>query len=162
MSAAAPDAALREQVAKTLTWRGAHATFDDAIDGIPPEMRGARPDGVPYSAWELLEHLRITQRDILDFCVAESYRELEWPADYWPDAATPPDDAAWDRTVAAVRADRDALAALARDPGVDLMATVPHGSDQTYLREILLAADHNAYHVGELVLLRKLLGIWNR
>ncbi|HEU0054036.1 MAG TPA: DinB family protein [Longimicrobium sp.] len=151
---------LREQIARVLDWRGAHAGFDAAVDGLAPELRGRRPDGFPHSPWELLEHLRLAQRDILDFCVAEAYEEMRWPDDYWPSTPEPPSPDAWDRSVADFRADREALKRLAADPEIDLLAVVPHGDDQTYLREILLVADHNAYHVGQLVAVRKLLGAW--
>jgi hypothetical protein len=153
------DDALREHLARVLDWGDAHATFDDAVQGIAPDLRGRRPDGLPYSPWELLEHLRITQRDILDFC-RPGYREMTWPDDYWPSSPEPPSSAAWDESVAAYRADRDALKAIALDRKQDLLAPVPDGTGQTYLREILLAADHAAYHVGELVAVRRLLGAW--
>jgi uncharacterized damage-inducible protein DinB len=155
------DGALREHLRKLLAWGDAHVDFDRAVAGLAPELRGVRPDGLPYSAWELLEHLRITQNDILDFSRNPEYRELSWPEDYWPDSPAPPDDDAWDRTVAAYRADREALQAMATDSATDLFATIPHGQGQTYLREILLAADHAAYHVGQIVLVRRLLGAWD-
>lgn len=155
------DGALREHLRKLLAWGEAHVDFDRAVAGLAPELRGVRPDGLPYSPWELLEHLRITQEDILDFSRNPEYRELSWPEDYWPATPTPPDDAAWDRSVAAYRADREALQAIAADPATDLFAPIPHGQGQTYLREILLAADHAAYHVGQLVLVRRLLGAWD-
>jgi hypothetical protein len=153
------DGALRDHLARTLDWGDAHATFDDAVEGIPADRRGDVPDGLPYSLWQLVEHLRITQRDILDFC-RPGYREMKWPDDYWPPAAAPPSADAWDGSIAAYRADRQALKELALDPSVDLLAPVPDGTGQTYLREILLAADHAAYHVGELIAVRRLLGIW--
>jgi hypothetical protein len=152
--------ALREHLARLLSWRDAHATFDDAVKDLKPEFRGARPEGLPYSAWQLVEHLRLAQRDILEFCRDPVYREKNWPADYWPEDAAPPTRAAWDESIAGFRADRDALAALARDPSVNLFAPVPNGDSQTYLREILLAADHAAYHVGELIVVRRMLGAW--
>ncbi|MFL5538864.1 MAG: DinB family protein [Longimicrobiaceae bacterium] len=155
------DGALREHLRKLLAWGDAHAGFDRAVAGLAPELRGVRPDGLPYSPWELLEHLRITQEDILDFSRNPEYRELSWPEDYWPDSPAPPDDGAWDRSVAAYRADREALQAMATDLATDLFATIPHGQGQTYLREILLAADHAAYHVGQIVLVRRLLGAWD-
>lgn len=151
---------LRDQLARMLDWHDAHATFDQAVATFPPKLYGVRPEGLPYSAWQLLEHLRLAQHDILDFCVNPSYTELEWPADYWPQDAAPPSSAAWKESVAAFRRDRAALQALARDPAVDLFATIPRGTGQTYLREILLAADHTAYHVGELIVVRRLLGAW--
>jgi hypothetical protein len=155
------DGALREHLRKLLAWGDAHAGFDRAVAGLAPELRGVRPDGLPYSPWELLEHLRITQEDILDFSRNPEYRELSWPEDYWPASPAPPDDGAWDRSIAACRAGREALQAMATDPATDLFATIPHGQGQTYLREILLAADHAAYHVGQLVLVRRLLGAWD-
>ena len=114
----------------------------------------------PVSAWELLEHLRITQHDILDFCRNPDYEELEWPADYWPRSPQPPDEGTWDESVRQYRRDRKELQQIATDASLDLLATIPHGSGQTYLRELLLAADHASYHIGELVLVRRLLGIW--
>lgn len=151
---------LRQQLADALAWKDAHADFDAAIEGIPADKRGARPHGLPYSAWQLLEHLRIAQHDILDFCVNPDYEEMTWPDDYWPKSPEPPDAAAWDKSVEQYKADREKVAALATDPKIDLTARIPHGQGQTYLREVLLVLDHAAYHVGELVLLRRLLGIW--
>ena len=110
--------------------------------------------------WQILEHIRIAQHDILDFCVNPSYKEMRWPDDYWPVAAAPPAVEAWEQSVAACRRDREALQRLVQNPEVDLFSTIPHGSGQTYLREILLVADHTTYHVGELVLVRRLLGVW--
>jgi uncharacterized damage-inducible protein DinB len=155
------DAALREQLRKMLAWDDAHVGFDRAIKDIPAEMRGTAPAGVPYSAWQLLEHLRISQQDILDFCRNPSYEEMKWPDDYWPSSAAPTSPADWDASVKQFREDRQALQDLAADESIDLFAKIPHGQGQTYLREILLAADHAAYHVGELVVVRRLLGMWN-
>jgi uncharacterized damage-inducible protein DinB len=155
------DAALREQLARLLVWEDAHAGFDAAIEDIPPGRRGTQPAGLPYSPWQLLEHLRRTQRDILEFCRNPAYTELSWPDDYWPTTAAPPSPAAWDDSVRAFREDRQALQQLAADPKVELMARIPHGQGQTYLRELVLAADHAAYHIGQLVVVRRLLGIWN-
>jgi uncharacterized damage-inducible protein DinB len=151
----------REWVARPLAWREAHATFDDAVANLPAELRGRRVDGLPHSAWELVEHIRITQRDILDFCRDPNYREPHWPDDYWPRDPAPPSDEAWERSLAAYRADRDALGELALSVP-DLLAKIPppHGSGQTYVREVLLVADHTSYHVGQLVSLRQLLGVW--
>jgi hypothetical protein len=153
------DSAVREQLAAVLDWRDAHVSFDKAIEGIPVEARGKRPAGLPYSAWQLLEHMRIAQRDILEFCRTPDYQELNWPDDYWPHSPEPPDDAAWDESLRQFREDRVAMQKIATGAD-DLMAKIPHGTGQTYLREVLLVADHNAYHVGELVLLRRLLGNW--
>ena len=119
-----------------------------------------RPQGVPYSAWELVEHLRLAQRDIREFCLDPGYTERKWPDDYWPAAPMPPNQAAWDESVRRFREDREALKEIVEDPSRDLLALIPHGTGQTYLREILLVADHNAYHVGQLILVRRLLGAW--
>jgi len=154
------DATFREQLAAILAWGDAHAGFEAAIEGIPPSLRGVVPPGLPHSAWQILEHLRLAQRDILDFCVRPEYHERTFPDDYWPAAAAPETNAAWEESVAAFREDRDAMAALAQDRDVDLLARVPNGNGQTFLREILLVADHNAYHVGQLILVRRALGIW--
>jgi uncharacterized damage-inducible protein DinB len=153
------DDALRALLSSLLDWEDAHVAFDTAVEGIPADARGARHDGVPHSPWQLLEHLRICQNDILEFCVNPGYVERKFE-DYWPRAAAPPTAAAWDESVAAFRRDRRALQDLASDPEVDLFAAIPHGSGQTYLRELILVADHNAYHVGQLVLLRRILGAW--
>lgn len=154
------DRALREQLQRLLTWQDSHVGFERAVKGLAPALRGHVPKGLPYSAWQLVEHLRRAQHDILDFCVNPGYHELRWPDDYWPAKPAPPSARAWAASIRAVLADRAALAKLAMNSRVDLFARIPHGSGQTYLREILLAADHNAYHVGELVALRRILGAW--
>jgi hypothetical protein len=151
---------LREQLIKLLSWQDAHVSFDSAVEGIPVQLQGVRPEGLPYSLWELLEHMRITQRDILDFCLDPEYKTPQWPADYWPKSKVPPTPEAWQENVAAYRADRESLERLVADPTVDLYAKIPHGEGQTYLREVVLVADHSAYHLGELVAVRRLLGIW--
>ena len=153
-------AALRTQLASYLDWHDAHADFDAAIDGLPADARGAVPAGLPYSAWQLVDHLRLAQHDILDFCLNPNYHELKWPDDYWPKSPAPPAPDAWDATVAAYRRDRAAMQDLARNTDIDLFAKIPHGSGQTYLREILLVVDHAAYHIGQIVLVRRLLGHW--
>jgi hypothetical protein len=154
------DKAVRQQIARTLDWEDAHAGFESAVKGLPPELRGKVPKGLPYSPWQLIEHIRRTQADILEFCVAPKYKEKEWPKEYWPEGAEPPSAKAWDESVAAMKRDRAKLAALAVDANVDLTAPVPNGTGQTYLREVLLTADHTAYHVGELIVVRRLLGAW--
>ena len=153
--------AIRQHVARLLDWEDAHAGYDRAVEGLPAALRGTVPPGLPYSPWQLVEHIRITQADILEFCVAPHYEEKVWPKDYWPSSAAPPSPAAWAKSLESYRQDRDALIALARDESVDLEAAVPNGSGQTYLRELLLVADHTAYHVGELVIARRLLGAWS-
>jgi hypothetical protein len=154
------DEALRSHLVRLLTWHDAHVSFEAAVQDLDPSLRGVQPEGVPYSPWKLLEHLRLTQLDILDFCRNEAYRAPHWPDDYWPESQEPPDEQAWDGSVASYLRDRAALVRLAEDPGVDLFARIPHGTGQTYLRELLLVADHNAYHVGEMVVVRRLLGAW--
>ena len=151
---------MRTQLAKALNWGEAHADFDAAVKDFPAALRGKRLDGLPYSAWQILEHLRIAQHDILDFSRNAKYEEMKWPDDYWPASPEPPDDKAWDKSVAAFRRDRRAVQKMAADPTVNLNKRIPHGTGQTYLREVLLVLDHNAYHVGELVMLRRLLGAW--
>ena len=154
------DTALREQLARLLAWEDAHVGFDSATAGIPPELRGMQPAGLPYSPWQLLDHLRRTQHDILEFCVNPDYQALAWPEDYWPPAPAPATPGAWDESVRRFQQDRASLQRLASDPNVDLTARIPHGEGRTYLRELVLAADHAAYHIGELVVVRRLLGIW--
>jgi hypothetical protein len=151
------DVVLRQQLAKVLDWHDAHSDFDQAVAGIPADRRGVAPYGLPYSPWQLVEHIRRTQADILEFCVNPEYRELEWPRDYWPESNAPESDAEWDAAVAQTKADCARLAGLAQDTRVDLGATVPAGNGQTFLREVLLVIDHTAYHVGQLVVLRRLL-----
>lgn len=154
------DAALREHLTKLLDWEDAHAGFEKAVANISPKDRGRQPEGLPYSPWQILEHLRRTQYDILDFCVNAEYEEREWPDDYWPATAAPASEKAWDESVRRFKKDRKALQKLAADPRLDLFARIPHGRGQTYLRELLLVADHTAYHIGELVVIRRLLGNW--
>ena len=153
--------ALRAHLVSVLDWEDAHVGFDKAVDGIPPARRGARADGFPHSPWELLEHLRLAQDDIVDFCVNAAYQHnLEWPGDYWPRTPEPPSETAWTDSIAAYIRGREALKDVARNVE-DLTHPVPTGSPtQTYLRAILLAADHSAYHVGQLVLVRRALGHW--
>jgi hypothetical protein len=153
---------LRKQLAATLDWSDAHVSFDDAVKGLPAAARGTTPKGLPYSAWQLVEHMRLAQADILEFCVSRRYKEKRWPRDYWPASPAPPNARAWTASLAQFRKDRRTLSRLATNPRIDLLAKVPAGTGQTYLREILLAADHAAYHVGELVAVRRLLGHWPR
>jgi hypothetical protein len=152
--------ALRRGLAQILEWREAHAGFDQVVTGLPAELRGKIPEGLPYSPWQLLEHIRLTQRDILEFCRNPAYQEQNWPADYWPPGPVPPSESAWEESVRAYHADLEALKRLALDSSIDLLGKVPAGRGQTYLREILLTADHTAYHLGELVVVRRLLGAW--
>ena len=154
------DMALREQLVALISGSNAHANFDHAVKALPAEMRGKRARGAPHSPWELLEHMRIAQWDILEFSRGDKHRSPKWPEGYWPAAPAPPDNKAWDESVRAFRRDRKAMCDLVSDPASDLYAKIPHGSGQTILREALLAADHNAYHLGQLILVRRLLGAW--
>lgn len=160
MSERSSDDPLRVHLLRLLDWHDAHVDFDAAVTGIAPSHQGVRPDGLPYSAWELLEHMRIAQHDILDFCRNPAYTEMAWPDEYWPTSPAPPSAKAWEESVSAFRRDREALTQLTADPALDLFAKIPHGTGQTYLREILLVADHNAYHLGQLVAVRRQLGSW--
>ena len=152
--------ALRAHLVRLLDWEEAHAGFDKAVSGLAADKRGALAAGFEHSPWQLLEHLRIAQSDILDFCVNPDYvHERTWPDDYWP-KPEPPDAAAWDTAVASYRADREAMKTLARTQP-DLFALVPTGTgNQTYLRSIFLVVDHAAYHVGQIVAVRRALGAW--
>jgi hypothetical protein len=152
--------ALVAHVHELLRGGHAHATFETVIAGWPAPMRGVRPPGAPHSAWQLLEHLRICQWDIVEFSLRADHVSPKWPAGYWPGEQAPPDEAAWARSVAAYSADRARMEALVADPAVDLFTRIPHGDGQTLLREALMLADHNAYHLGQLLLLRRLLGDW--
>ena len=153
--------ALRDHLVRVLDWEDAHVGFDKAIDGIPAGKQGARAPGFEHSPWQLLEHLRLAQDDILDFCLNSAYKHtMTWPEDYWPKDPAPPSEKAWADSIASYVRTRDALKQLARE-AEDLTAKVPTGKDnQTYLRAILLAADHAAYHVGQIVAVPKALGIW--
>jgi hypothetical protein len=152
--------ALREHLVYLLRGGGAHLHFDKAVAGLPPALRGAKPPGQPHTPWRLLEHMRIAQWDILEFSRNPGHVSPAFPEGYWPKGDAPPDDAAWDKSVAAFRADLKAMQDLVADPKTNLFTPLAHGEGQTVLREALLVADHNAYHLGQLVLLRRLLGNW--
>jgi uncharacterized damage-inducible protein DinB len=153
-------ARLREHLLYLLKGGGAHLNFDKAIADLPVELRGAKPPGVPHTPWRLLEHLRIAQGDILEFTRNPRHVSPPWPEGYWPAGDGPPDTGAWERSVAAFRADLRAMQDLVADPATDMFTPLPHGEGQTALREALLVADHNAYHLGQLVVVRRLLGAW--
>jgi uncharacterized damage-inducible protein DinB len=151
----------RAIVASSLDWEQAHAKIENAVKGLPAPLRGQRPAGYPHSAWELLEHIRITQHDLLDFCQNPEYEEkLAWPQDYWPPTPAPPTADAWEKCIADYRRDREALARFAMESKLDLTTKIPRGTGQTYLRTILVAVDHASYHVGQIVSVRRLLGAW--
>jgi hypothetical protein len=156
-----PIVAIRDHLVRVLDWDDAHVSFDRAVDDVPVDARGRLAPGFEHTLWQLLEHIRIAQRDILDFCVDAAYAHtMRWPDDYWPRDPAPPAPDAWPDSVAAYRRDREALKSVARDTG-DLTALVPTGKGaQTYLRAILLTADHTAYHLGQIVALRRALGLW--
>lgn len=159
-----PHEPLRKQLYELLQGGQAHATFDDAVKDFPAELRGKVPDNLPYSAWQLVEHLRIAQRDILEFSAPPTggYQPLEWPEAYWPKSAEPPSEHAWDHSIAAIRKDREHFESLIQKPEADLFRPFRWGNGQNLLREALLIADHTAYHLGELIVLRRLLGIWHK
>jgi len=141
---------------------GAHVDFDSVMAGWPAKLRGSKPKGLPHTAWQLLEHMRIAQWDILDFSRNPKHVSPEWPEGYWPSTDAPPSPAAWNNSVSTFQADLKAMMSLVKSPRRDLFARIPHGEGQTILREALLVADHNAYHLGELVYLRRALGAWRR
>ena len=151
---------LREHVVYLLQGGGAHATFDQVISGIPGKLRGARPAGLPHSLWMLLEHMRLAQWDILEFSRNAKHVSPDWPAGYWPKSDAPASSDAWDASIQKFRADLKAMEDLVNSPHTDLFARIPWGDDQTILREALLIADHNAYHLGQMVDVRRLLGAW--
>ncbi len=154
-----PQQPLREHLVALLRGGNAHATFDQAVRGLKPRLRGARPAGLPYSPWELLEHMRIAQWDILEFTRDASHASPQWPEGYWPRSERP-NAGAWEKSVRQFRADLKAMEKIVAGRSTDLYARIPHGDGQTYLREALLVADHNAYHLGQLVTVRRLLGDW--
>jgi hypothetical protein len=154
------DKALREHVLYLLEGGGAHAKFDEIVAGIPPKLFGQKPGKLPHSLWMLLEHLRITQWDILEFSRNPKYQFIRWPEGYWPKTEAPPNASAWNASVKQFRQGLKAMQDLVKDPGTDLFAKIPWGDGQTVLREALLLADHNAYHLGQMLDARRLLGAW--
>jgi hypothetical protein len=154
------DKILREQLAKIIDWNEAHADFHTAVDDFPAKLRGRVPDGFPYSAWQLLEHIRLALLDILEFSRDARHKSPKWPEGYWSKTAEPPSADAWDKSIKAVEEHVDAMRKLVTDPSRDLFVPLPHGTGQTLLREALLVGDHNSYHIGQLVLVRKALGAW--
>ena len=156
----ANDKALRQHLVSLLKGGDAHATYDAAVKDFPANLYGKKPKGAAHSPWEVLEHLRIAQWDILEFSRNAKHVSPEFPDGYWPKTPAPADATAWTKSVQSFRADLKAMVALAENESVDLFARIPHGEGQTILREVLVLADHNAYHLGELLLLRRLLGAW--
>jgi hypothetical protein len=156
------DKALRAHLLYLLNGGGAHASFDAVIEGLPAAMRGKRPEGAAHSPWEIVEHMRIAQWDILEFSRDPKHASPDWPGGYWPKTKAPPNSAAWNRSVKAFRSGLKDMCQLVARRSTDLYARIPHEDGQTILREALLIADHNAYHLGELVLVRRLLGAWKK
>jgi DinB superfamily len=155
-----PIQSLRTEVDRLLSGKGAHADFDAAVVDFPAKLRGVKPEGAAHSAWQVLEHIRIAQWDMLEFSRDAKHVSPEWPEGYWPKEAAPGNAAAWDTSVKAFHHDLEAMRKLVADPKSDLFTPFAHGDGQTLLREAMQMADHNAYHVGELVLLRRMLGAW--
>lgn len=151
---------LRRHLLYLLGGGGAHIDFDSAIASLPAKLRGAKPSGIPHTPWRLLEHMRIAQWDILEFSRNPKYVSPDFPGGYWPKGDAPPDGQSWSESVKAFRRDLKEMEALVASPSTDLFERIPHGDGQTVLREALLVADHNAYHLGELVVVRRLLGAW--
>lgn len=157
----AGDDPVRRHVLTLLDGKGAHVGFDGAVADLRPSDRGRRPPGMPHSPWEILEHLRIAQHDIVEFSRDPGYESPEWPEGYWPETPEPPSESAWERSVETFRAGTEAMKTMVADPDADLYTPFPWGDGQTLLREALLVADHNAYHLGELVAVRRMLGAWS-
>jgi hypothetical protein len=155
-----PDKSISHQLTQLLLKGNAHVTFDDAIKNIPLEKVGIKPANLPYSIWMLVEHIRIAQEDILDFCINPNYKTLNWPDDYWPAEPAPADEAAWQNSCQQIVKDRDHFIRLLTDPQVDFFTPFPHGDGQNLFREALLIADHASYHTGQIVLVRRLLNEW--
>jgi hypothetical protein len=151
---------IRTHLSKLLTGRQAHVSWEDVILDFPAELRGVKPKGAPHTPWQLLEHMRIAQWDILEFSRDPKHVSPKFPEGYWPRDSSPPDESSWELSLSAFRADLEAMQALVNDPSSDLFVSLPHGTGQTLLREALLVADHNAYHLGQFVLLRRLLDSW--
>jgi hypothetical protein len=154
------DHSLRQQLLVLLKGGNAHARFEEVVAGIPANLRGKRAPGLPHSPWMLLEHLRLAQRDILEFSRNKKHVSPDWPAGYWPRAEAPPTSAAWNTSIRRFRNDLKSMQNLVASPKTDLHARIPWGEGQTILREALLVADHNAYHLAQLVDVRRLLGAW--
>jgi hypothetical protein len=153
---------VREQVMNLLRGGHAHVTFDDAVKDFPAKLRGAKPKGTEYSVWELIEHMRIAQSDILEFSRDAKHVSPKWPEGYWPKSAKPASEAAWKKSISSIKKDLGVMIKLVENPKTDLYATIPHGTGQNILREAFLVADHNAYHIGQIVLLRRLIGAWGK
>ncbi|MDQ2899319.1 MAG: DinB family protein [Acidobacteriota bacterium] len=151
---------LRRDLLELLEGKGAHADFEAVFSGVPSEARGRRAAGLPHTLWQLLEHLRIAQRDILEFSRNSAHVSPKWPEGYWPATDAPTEEGNWGRSIAAFKSDLEAMRRLVVDPSTELLARIPHGDGQTIFREALLLADHNAYHLGQVVSVRQALENW--
>ena len=156
----ANDTSLRKHLLNLFGAGQAHVPFEAAVKNVPVALRGKRPKGAGHSLWEILEHMRIAQLDILEFSRDSKHVSPPWPAGYWPKTQAPPNAKAWSQSVRAFLADLEAMRKLVAEESTDLFAAIPHGDGQTILREALLVASHNSYHLGEMVLVRRLLGAW--
>ena len=148
-------------VASSLDWEQAHTSLENAVAGLTPELRSRKPASLPHSVWDLVEHIRIAQHDLLEFVSNPNYHhDLDWPDDYWPKETGAVADAEWEKSIGEFKREREALKAFTSEPGRDLTAAIPAGTGQTYLRTILVELDHASYHTGEIVTVRRLLGAW--
>jgi len=154
------DNVVREQIIELMKGGHAHVTLEDAVKDFPSKLRGVKPEGAEHTAWQLLEHMRIAVWDILEFSRDPKHVSPKWPEGYWPKTEKPPSDAAWNKSIASIKKDMEAMQKLVANPKTDLYAKFPHGTGQNLLREALLIADHNAYHIGQLLLVRRLVGAW--
>jgi hypothetical protein len=146
------------EILKLISGGGAHATLDDALEGLPAKLRGAKPDKLPYSIWQLVEHIRIAQWDMLEFSKDEEHQSPKWPDDYWVKETAPEDDAEWEKSIKQIKSDQEEFVKLLKDS--DIYKNIPHGDGQNILREAFQIADHNAYHTAEIIVIRRLLGAW--
>jgi len=151
---------LRKELIFQLNGGHAHAPLEKIVEKFPAKQQGIVPEGLPYSAWQLLEHIRLAQLDMLEFCTSKDYREKKWPEDYWPKSPEPPNSRAWDSSVRNIKTDREQFIKLISNPKADLFAPLAWGNGQTLFHETCLIIDHNAYHLGEIVTVRRLLGNW--
>ena len=150
----------RAIVASSLDWEQAHINLHNAVANLEPALRGKPAPGLPHTVWQLVDHIRRTLHDLLEFCASENYHEPKWPDDYWPPNTAPANDAEWTGALDAIRRDNEALAKFTMDESHDLTAKIPHGTGQTYLRTVLVAVDHTHHHVAQIIDVRRVLGVW--
>jgi hypothetical protein len=152
----------RTIIASAFDWEQAHANLDASLEGLSAADRGKRPENYPHSCWELVEHIRRAQWDLLDFCKNSAYKEQKWPDDYWPNSPAPKDDAEWNASIDAIHRDGKEFAEFTKTFDGDLADKIPHGTGQTYLRTILVSIDHTSYHVGQILSVRRMIGAWKK